>query len=346
MTSSRLFAAALAVLLVLVVVCCIPSQGSRERVIPRRVDTCTAAQDVLLCERTDMMSRIDSITPWSPDSQIRPMVAALTAGAREINPLTRIGVTDRVLRFAESDNPCAGDDDISASPCSSAPSVYEVQPFQPGFLVKAQNDSTDGTMAQRRYHYQPAYWSRTSGPYGGPYHPVASCPEDLGLDCDFVADGSYETMVASGEAKRESQQDWVGEKNERDLAEVSGLSTGAFASTASRAVRRQAAAVELRRRQAAAKETLRSRNHIRAVALNDQCLTGAGCGLGSTWIDPRFEPGPQEMYYGGDAHWAHGGHAGGPTFGSFTPAVFQTSGTWNRNVHGFGDGDYVAPTGQ
>jgi len=50
------------------------------------------------------------------------------------------------------------------------------------------------------------------------------------------------------------------------------------------------------------------------------------------------------LYYGGDAVWAHGGHAGGPTFGSFTPAAFQPSGAWNRYVHGFGDGSYVAPT--
>lgn len=92
------------------------------------------------------------------------------------------------------------------------------------------------------------------------------------------------------------------------------------------------------------KETLRSRGNIRAVAKADQCTSGIGCGLGSTWIDPRFEPGPREMYPGGDAAFAHGGHSGGPTFGAYIPAIFQTSGNWNLYQRGLGDGELIAPT--
>ena len=204
---------------------------------------------------------------------------------RPVNPLTRIGVTNRVLNW---DNPYAGDD-ISSSPCSSAVSVYEVQPFQPGFLIPRENDSTDGTMAQQRTYYQPAYWSRASGPYGGPYQPVASCPEDLGIDSDFAVNGAYETAVVGGEM--ESMKTHPGSDE--------------FWWQASPARRGQASFVR-------PKETLRSRNNYRQAAYDDQCQSGIGCGLGSTWIDPRFQPGPQEMYPGGDAAYAHGGHAGGP----------------------------------
>jgi hypothetical protein len=339
--------------------------GRREGLMPRRVDTCTTAQDVLPAAMADpdpflhAWSGQDNknftaaVTPWDPDSRQQLETAALTAGARQmhrpVNPLTRIGVTDRVLNW---DNPYAGDD-ISSSPCSSAVSVYEVQPFQPGFLIPKENDSTDGTMAQQRTYYQPAYWSRASGPYGGPYQPVASCPEDLGIDSDFAVNGAYETAVVGGEMESMKthpgsdefwwqtsggrQQPWVDDRNERNLAELVGVGAGTFSSTASPARRGQASFVR-------PKETLRSRDNYRQAAYDDQCQSGIGCGLGSTWIDPRFEPGPQEMYPGGDAAYAHGGHAGGPTFGAFIPAVFQTSGTWDRYVHGFGDGNYVAPT--
>lgn len=91
------------------------------------------------------------------------------------------------------------------------------------------------------------------------------------------------------------------------------------------------------------KETLRSRGNYRAVAAEDQCASGIGCGLGSTWIDSRFEPGPNEMYLGCDYPLSPGSDAGGPTFTGFTPSVFQSSGAWNRYVHGFGDGDLIAP---
>jgi hypothetical protein len=111
--------------------------------------------------------------------------AALTAGARQmyqpINPLTRVGVTDRVLNW---DNPYGLGDKFS-NPCSDAVSVFDVQPWQPGFMVPKENDSTDGTPAENRYYYQPAYWSRASGPYGGPYTPVAACPYgEASKSCD------------------------------------------------------------------------------------------------------------------------------------------------------------------
>lgn len=112
----------------------------------------------------------------------------------------------------------------------------------------------------------------------------------------------------------------------RDLSELVGATAGSFAP---------------------AKETLRSRGGGRGRAAADECLTGIGCGLGSTWIDPRFEPGPQALFpgggRGGSATYAPGPDAGGPTFGAYTPAVFQTSGSWRRYVHGAGDGSLVAP---
>ena len=233
------------------------------------------------------------VTPWDPDSRIQLESAALTPSTRAmhlpINPVTRIGVTSRVRNW---DNPYARND-LFTSPCSDANSLFDLQPFQPGFLAPKQNESTDNTPAQGRYYFQPEYWSRASGPYGGPYTSVASC--------------------SAGCASAQS------EKAARDSAD---------------------APTEPK------KETLRSRGNYRSVASaqgGDGGLTGRGLGLGSTWIDPRFEPGPQDMYDGGAAIYAHGGHAGGPTFGSFTPSVFQSSGGWLRYVHGFGDGDLIAP---
>ena len=330
--------------------------GAKEAVVPRRVAACSDAQDVLPAAMADPDYALHrwsgeqnanwtaEVTPWDPDSRIQLTAAALTAGARRrnrpVNPLTRVGATDRVPNW---DNPYAGDD-ISSSPCSSAVSVFQVQPFQPGFLAPRANDSTDGTMAEGRYYYQPAYWSRASGPYGGPYRPVAACPEspaaELGPAREAMAAGRGAERVE--EATRDGEywwqrpggarRPWSADRNARNLAELAGVSVGPFAPAG-----RERAAFAL------PKETLRSRGDYRLAAAADQCLTGIGCGLGSTWIDPRFEPGPQAMYYGGDAIWAHGGHAGGPTFGSFTPSVFQTSGAWRDYVHGFGDGDYVAP---
>lgn len=162
-----------------------PSQKSTFR--PHRVSTCSDAQDVLPQAMIDPDYRLHQWTgqqnsnwtvadqPWDPQSRIQLTAAALTAGARPafrpINPITRIGVTDRVLNWA---NP-QGVGDPSSDPCSPAVSLFDVQPFQPGFMVPRQNDSTDGTPYENRYYYQPEYWSRASGPYGGPYTPVRDC---------------------------------------------------------------------------------------------------------------------------------------------------------------------------
>lgn len=354
------YAAGVVVVLLLVVIYAVwrhrkASGVQRENIIPRRVNTCSSAQDVLPAAMADpdyslhQWSGQDNrnwtveVTPWDPDSRIQLTSAALTAGARQmhrpINPLTRIGITDRVPNWG---NPFSSIEDPSSSPCSAATSIYEVQPFQPGFMKKAANDSTDGTHDQQRYYYQPAYWSRASGPYGGPYRPVACC----GAESDDVASDNAVTDNNATTPKESMQNEgefwwqqvggyhppWMADRNERDLAELVGIGPGPYKDP-----RKQPSFV-------LPKETLRSRDNYREAALDDQCQTGIGCGLGSAWIDPRFEPGPQEMYAGGDAAYAHGGHAGGPTFGAFIPSVFQTSGTWQRYVHGFGDGDYVAPT--
>lgn len=67
-------------------------------------------------------------------------------------------------------------------------------------------------------------------------------------------------------------------------------------------------------------------------------LTGRRVGLGSTRLDPRFEPGPQSRVASGDASPSHGGHAGGITLGGFGSSKFQTNGGWDWNYnHGFGD---------
>ena len=306
---------------------------SREHIIPRRVSTCGPAQNSLPASMADPAPGLHAwtgqvnknftapLTPWDPDSRQQLETVALTASARQmyrpINPLTRVGVTSRVLNW---DNPYSGAD-ISSSPCSSAKSIYEVQSFELGALIPKENDSTDGTMYEKRTYYQPEYWSRASGPYGGPYLPVASCPEDIGVDSDYL-DGPLGAAVVSN---------MIRGQDERPAPRAAAAAHGAAAHGAPAG-------------KAAHKENLRSRGNCRRRAMTGECLSGIGCGLGSTWIDSRFEPGPQEMYPGGDAAYAHGGHAGGPTFGAFIPAVFQASGTWNDYVHGFGDGSYVAPT--
>lgn len=333
----------------------------KEHYLPRRVNVCSSAQDVLPAAMADPEAALHArsgqnnanftvpITPWDPNSRQQLETAALTAGARRahlpINPLTHIGITDRVPIWQ---NPYTDAEDISG-PCSSAVSIYQVQPHQPGYLVRASNDSTDGTMAQQRYYYQPPYWSRESGPYGGPYtpldkstalmHPPATCPEDLGIDSNFAVDlssGDYELAVLGSEPWARGEA-WTGASP--GFADAAGYLTA------------PAPAYELAGGPPH-KETLRSRGNYRRVAREDQCLPGIGCGLGSTWIDPRFEPGPPRMCCGAtgddvvtaDAVYAHGGHAGGPTFGALTPAAFQPGGSWNRYVRGFGDGHLVAPT--
>ena len=308
----------------------------------RRVDTCGPSHEPRRVRRARNLhawagSRNANFTvplaPWDPDSRQQLETGALSASTRRtlrpVNPPTRVGVTARVRNW---DNPY-GAGDISSDPCSSAVSLYEVQPFQYGALVPRANDSTDGTMAQKRYYYQPPYWSRATAPYGGPYE------EDPGVDTDYAA-GAYGAAVV-GAAMRSCPQDSSrlvlrtrdqGRPNEQTSDKRGGRPAAACGPPAGASGRR-----------APRKETLRSRGDGRAAALADQCITGVGCGLGSTWIDPRFEPGPQEMFPGGDAAYAHGAHAGGPTFGAFIPYVFQTSGAWDRYVRGFGDGSLVAP---
>ena len=78
-----------------------------------------------------------------------------------------------------------------------------------------------------------------------------------------------------------------------------------------------------------------SRTGGRGAAPN--ALTASRVGLGSTRLDPRFEPGPQSRVASGDASPSHGGHAGGITLGGFGSSKFQTNGGWDWNyVHGFG----------
>lgn len=196
--------------------------------------------------------------------------------------------------------------------------------------------------------------SRLLNPYGGSssvedYNPDAYCPEDLGVDTDFYAAGGG-GYPAGGEfwwqvADRGRLAKWydsrhvrqladkVGlnsppaypgeDRTQRHLAELVGAHVGPFASTVSPAFRK-----------GMLRENLRSRRDSQTAAQVNGCLSG-GCGLGTIWTDPRFEPPPPVLFHGDDAVWAHGGHAGGPTFGSFTPASFPLSGTWRRYVHGF-----------
>jgi len=87
------------------------------------------------------------------------------------------------------------------------------------------------------------------------------------------------------------------------------------------------------------KEALTSRR--RALA---NPLTASKVGLGSTRMDPRFEPGPPRMLNGGDTNYAPGSHAGGPTLGAYDSSRFQGRGGWGTNyVFGFGDVDTDVP---
>jgi hypothetical protein len=77
----------------------------------------------------------------------------------------------------------------------------------------------------------------------------------------------------------------------------------------------------------------------RLVAPNP--LTASKVGLGSTRMDPRFEPGPQARVCSGDASPAPGSYAGGITLGAFGSPKFQTSGGWQfMPVFGFGEPEH------
>ncbi len=85
--------------------------------------------------------------------------------------------------------------------------------------------------------------------------------------------------------------------------------------------------------EAVLKEALTSR---RQTAPNT--LTASRVGLGSVRMDPRFEPGPPTRTPDGDASWANGSSAGGPTTGGFGAYKFMPGNTWDSHyVHGFGD---------
>jgi hypothetical protein len=81
---------------------------------------------------------------------------------------------------------------------------------------------------------------------------------------------------------------------------------------------------------------------MRSLEPND--LTASRVGLGSTRMDPRYEPGPQKrdsLVPGGDASPAPGGYAGGPSLGALASTKFQTAGSWMlMPVYGFGDPEH------
>ncbi len=166
---------------------CADGSPSKAAFAPQRVNTCSNAQDMLpvdpapafhLWTGQDNKNFTADVVPWDPDSRIQLTAAALTPGSRReflpINPITRVGVTSRVPTW---DNPFTPYGDPSG-PCSRAVSLWDVQPFAPGFMEPAANDSTDGTPYERRTYYQPSVWDwPVSSPYGGPYRALPpGCP--------------------------------------------------------------------------------------------------------------------------------------------------------------------------
>lgn len=303
----------------------------REHIVPRRTNTCAKTPPTSddpwprrwTGQRNQNWTVVDQ--PFDPDSKIQLTAGALTPAAREahlpINPVTRIGVTARVRNW---ENPYT--DSIFSDPCASGDSVYDVLPRAPGDLIPAANDSTDGTMYQGRTYYQPAYWTRASGPLGGPYVPLSTCSAPIGgrREAFYGQEAPWQNASAPSEPHYG--------RNTRNLARAAGV---ALPADPEPAIRRSIARAAFK----LPKESLRSR----PSPGGDSCMTGIGCGLGATWIDPRFEPGPQAMYPQGDSSWAPGGHAGGPTFGALIPFRFQVPGPhWSQYVQGFGDGQYLA----
>ena len=180
-------------------------------------------------------------------------------------------------------------DIAGASPASGAPRYYVTD-----HLGSTRGAYDASKAAAGTYEYSP---------YGGPYAPRATCPEDIGIAADFVSNGTWESMT-TGQA----------------------LGAGGNQSTASRL-------------NAPRKEGLRSRGNYN----RDGGMSGIGYGLGSTWIDPRYEPGPQQMYPGASNAWAAGTYAGGPTGGAWIPSQFRPGPQWSAYVQGFGDGNVIAP---
>jgi len=347
----------LVVLVALVLVALARRRGRADGFRPQRVPLCSARQDVFVKDTdrplhywTGENNRnwTAAAVPYDPDSKTQLFVSALTASASErvlpVDPLTRIGSNSQVLRWGNPFTPLNG----KGCPCSDQVSVYDLQPFETGFMIPKKSDSTDGTSFEGRYYYQPEYWSFAAGPRGGPYTPVAACSkhtrENPGPDCDECvvrvdAQGAKDNFGGP-------RMFWWQQAG----ASPSPLGApGRYASALAADVGVTAGDSYQRPLYAEAsftlpKETLRSRGNGRplaAVVGGDACLTGFGCGLGSAWIDPRFEPGVPAAFPGG-ATWAHGGDAGGPTTGDLTLADFQTGGSWRRYNHAR-DGAPVAP---
>lgn len=158
----------------------------------------------------------------------------------------------------------------------------------------APNSST-GSNAEHRYYYQPPYWSLQAGPYGGPYTPLADCKKEK-------MDNVYWWQTPGGVQAPTH-------RNEDNLAQLAGVNI----KLSPKPQRHEASFIK-------PKETY---SNLSFDSSSDGCLTGINCGIrGHYGIDSRFEPPPPLMYPHGDAIYAHGGHAGGPTFGSFTPTEF------------------------
>ncbi|MDE2100344.1 MAG: hypothetical protein KGL39_24040 [Patescibacteria group bacterium] len=78
------------------------------------------------------------------------------------------------------------------------------------------------------------------------------------------------------------------------------------------------------------------------VTLKKKYINPARRGLGSTWTDPRFQPGSEDrLQGGGGASTAPGTYAGGISYGALTPDEFRGSaayGQWDTTfVKGFGN---------
>jgi len=314
---------------------------------------------------------------WSPPSEVLLDSGVLTPGERGmykagspyghpgINPITRIGITSRV-RARDNPYPARAKGNFADDPCSSAPSIFERQSGEPGQLIRMYDDSTDNDpmYGGRRYYYQPAYWDRRSGPLGGPYEPVGQCPVDptdecprqfppLDIDTDHLYSQNLAVAVGSdGEYLSDSW--WQGGPHTGWSAACGATQTvvnhphAIYATRAADMENFRAPSQEPFRRpepfRPPAQEHLRRPEHLRerlrSRRVPEEPMTGMMHGLGSTWVDPRFQPGPPRMFRGDDSHWAHGGHAGGPTFGAFNATKFMPGGSWNsKYVHGFGDGE-------
>lgn len=167
------------VIIIIIVICC--GKSYKGNFVPSRVDPCSSKQDVMKIDKEpDLHQWPDMPTSYSPpysvDSKLQLVTSALSPSTSErhmpVNPITNIGKGTSVMRW---DNPYYPPDTPYYSPCSDVLSPYEKQPWQTGFMIKKDFESTDGTKYRNRYYYQPMYSSYASGPYGGPYTPLFNC---------------------------------------------------------------------------------------------------------------------------------------------------------------------------